>query len=184
MSTRDATSFLKDRVSAREAAPKVDRPRQPVSSEEFLQGVTVDRPETSIMQRKLHKRAQLADAADMTRDAREQQEQEQADALAAEEERKNKEAGGLQRVSQVTKNMGQNAGEKVGPLADRVGSLPTVGGVGFLLVILAILLFTVVQVNAQGDTRLKQLWYMLNGRATIKGRVNPASSYIPDTSQI
>ena len=27
-----------------------------------------------------------------------------------------------------------------------------------------------MQVNEQGDTRMKQLWYMLNGRATIKGR--------------
>lgn len=54
--------------------------------------------------------------------------------------------------------------------ADRISTLPAPGGVGFLLLILMILLFAVVQVNAAGDTRMKQLWYMLMGRAKLVGR--------------
>lgn len=59
-------------------------------------------------------------------------------------------------------------------LAQRIGSVQTVGGIGLLLAILVLLLFAIVSVNSQGDTRLKQLWYMLNGRTTLAGSVNPA----------
>ncbi len=60
--------------------------------------------------------------------------------------------------------------------ADKVASFRTTGGIGLLLVIIAILLFAVVVVNGTGDTRLKQLWYMLNGRASLIGRVTPTSA--------
>lgn len=64
----------------------------------------------------------------------------------------------------------------VQPLADRVSNLSTVGGIALLLVILAILLFVIVQVNAKGDTRLKLLWYMLNGKTKLEGRVVPTAA--------
>jgi hypothetical protein len=57
--------------------------------------------------------------------------------------------------------------------ADQVSSWQTAGGIGLLLIILMLLLFIIVQVNAAGDTRLKQLWYMLNGRAQLQGRIKP-----------
>lgn len=68
--------------------------------------------------------------------------------------------------------------------ADWISSLKTVGGVGLLLVILFVLLFTVVQVNAQGDTRMKMLWYMLLGRANLQGRVSPEPPKQQSTAQI
>jgi len=64
----------------------------------------------------------------------------------------------------------KKVGDAVAPAVDKVSSLSTVGGVGLLVLVLVILLFVVVQVNAQGDTRMKQLWYMINGRATLQGR--------------
>jgi hypothetical protein len=39
--------------------------------------------------------------------------------------------------------------------------------------IIILLLFVVVQVNAEGDTRLKMFWYMLNGRAMLIGGKKP-----------
>ncbi len=56
-------------------------------------------------------------------------------------------------------------------IADKVAAtrLPD-GGIGLLLAIIAILLFTVVVVNQAGDTRLKQLWYLLNSRTGLIGR--------------
>jgi hypothetical protein len=56
-------------------------------------------------------------------------------------------------------------------VAGKVSSLPTVGSIGLLLVILIVLLFVVVNVDGKGTTRIKQLWYMLNGRAHITNRV-------------
>jgi hypothetical protein len=55
-------------------------------------------------------------------------------------------------------------------ISDRVGSIRTVGGIGLLLFILFVLLFTVVQVNTNGTTRLKQLWYLLTYRAELQGK--------------
>ena len=52
---------------------------------------------------------------------------------------------------------------------DKVASMSTAGGVGLLLLILIFLLFVVVSVDSTGSTRLKQLWYMLNGRAVLEG---------------
>jgi hypothetical protein len=66
----------------------------------------------------------------------------------------------------ITDPLISNAGGAV----DKVSSLRTLGGIGLLLAILIFLLFVVVQVNAAGDTRIKQIWYMLNGRAHLSGR--------------
>lgn len=55
----------------------------------------------------------------------------------------------------------------------KISSLPTVGSIGLLLALLIILLFVVVNVDGKGTTRLKQLWFMLNGRATLNNRVSP-----------
>lgn len=60
--------------------------------------------------------------------------------------------------------------KKVGHATDRFGRARTVGGIGLLLAILIFLLFIVVEVNNHGDTRIKQLWYMLLGRAALIGR--------------
>jgi len=62
------------------------------------------------------------------------------------------------------------------PLIDKIGSAPVPGGIGLLIAIIVLLLFVVVQVNAEGDTRLKQFWYMLNGRARLIGAVTPTGT--------
>jgi hypothetical protein len=54
-------------------------------------------------------------------------------------------------------------------LIDKVAAAPVPGGIGLLVAVIILLLFVVVQVNAEGDTRLKLLWYMLNGRASLIG---------------
>lgn len=79
----------------------------------------------------------------------------------------------LQAARQTTSQARQAIDRALSPakqLADRVASAKTPGGNGFLLLIILIVLFAVVRVNAAGDTRLKQLWYSLNGRAALQGR--------------
>lgn len=66
-----------------------------------------------------------------------------------------------------------NVPVNIQPAIDKLGSLKTIGGIGLLLAVLIFLLFVVVQVNSEGDTRLKQVWYMLNGQASLQGRVQP-----------
>ncbi len=61
-------------------------------------------------------------------------------------------------------------------LIDRVSAAPVPGGIGLLVAVIVLLLFVVVQVNAEGDTRLKQFWYMLNGRASLVGSKKPSGS--------
>jgi len=58
-------------------------------------------------------------------------------------------------------------------LIDRVSAAPVPGGIGLLVAVIVLLLFVVVQVNAEGDTRLKMFWYMLNGRASLVGSKKP-----------
>jgi len=70
----------------------------------------------------------------------------------------------------------EHVGGGIAPLADKIGSAPTVGGIGLLVAVIVLLLFVVVQVNAEGDTRLKQLWYMLNGRASLIGAKKPSGT--------
>lgn len=74
----------------------------------------------------------------------------------------------IARITRIT----QTAGNAVNPLIDRVAAAKTPGGIGALVVILIILLVVLMQVNVTGDTRLKQLWYMLGGEASLRGRVS------------
>ena len=118
---------------------------------------------------RLHVRAERADAADRERIQREEKQQE--DRAAERQARKQELKQG--HINASLKNASRDVSNGVANLADRVGSVQTVGGIGLLIVILAILVFAVVQVNAAGDTRLKQFWYMLNGRAQLQGAVHP-----------
>lgn len=56
---------------------------------------------------------------------------------------------------------------------NNVSNASTSGGIGTLIVIIVVLLFILVQVDQQGNTRFKMLWYMLNGRAQLDQRVTP-----------
>lgn len=121
---------------------------------------------------------------------RTRQEQEARKAERLDAQRRQQEASLAQQKQQAAKTLSGQAANAIDDhvvepgrrIADYVSSLQTVGGVGLLLVVLFILLFTVVQVNKKGDTRLKMLWYMLNGRATLQGRVKPEAASQSTTS--
>jgi Fe2+ transport system protein B len=181
MSSKD-TEFLKKRITQsaqpKEATTTTSSVTAVDETSQFLEDVTADSPDVqSVVQKKLHKRALLADAHDPQKAARlkEQQEQDDAQKELDEQERTQAEA-----IRSVTTRTISGVSDQTGAIADKVGTFPTYGGIGMLLMILIILLFTVVRVNEQGDTRLKQLWYMLNGRATIKGR-QTVEAVIPGT---
>lgn len=128
---------------------------------------------------KLQSQAEKIDASDPRRvEKREQAKQQKV----VDEQIQDEDVSQVEAGRRVVTGAISSASEKIDPLIDKVGTLPTYGGLLLLVLILAILLFTVVRVNDQGDTRLKQLWYMLNGRATIKGRQNVTTSVtIPGT---
>ena len=166
---KDSTQFLKERVSQQEIRKQQQTPKTTSvveSSTTFLEDVTSDEKTASVMQNKLHKRAQAADAADLEKDTRQQQKEEQEQLKEQERQRQEQSQDIRDRISRTA----TVTSERITPAIDRVGALPTVGGIGLLVAILIVILFTVVRVNPQGDTRMKQLWYMLNGRATIQGR--------------
>src|SRR6266567_1564830 len=121
-------------------------------------------------QNRLHERAKRTDV-DLETSPREQRKLELEQARAVKEQ-KEKEAKQRKTAGQVVRNVHEQITENVDPALDRIASLKTVGGIGLLLLILILLLFVVIPVNAAGDTRLKQLWYMVNGRTTLQGRVS------------
>jgi hypothetical protein len=123
----------------------------------------------------LHKKAVSQGTADTTKEDAEKKAKELArnDRLRQQELKKqrNKALNVYSKTSDaVQDNFTDPLISKAGNTVDRISSLKTVGGIGLLLVVLIFLLFVVVQVNSEGDTRIKQLWYMLNGRAKLIGR--------------
>lgn len=107
------------------------------------------------------------------KEEREEEEKKKRDLEAARKAREEARKTAVGQIKTTVVDMVDGASEKVGNVAARIAGLQTPGGIGLLLAILTVLVFTVVQVNGQGDTRLKQLWYMLNGRAQLLGRVTP-----------
>jgi flagellar biosynthesis GTPase FlhF len=87
--------------------------------------------------------------------------------------------------------------EKVGHALDVFQAAKTPGGIGFLVILLIFLLWVVVRVDQAGNTRIKQFWYMLNGKANLEpspaigsrdfasptGKDNIASGDIPQNTQ-
>lgn len=118
-----------------------------------------------------HEQAKEA-APDAQAEAREQARQEQEEREEAELAAKQRAARQktLKGVATSTAMAITDSGQAA---AERISALSTAGGIGLLLVILTLLIFTVVQVNAKGDTRLKLLWAMLNGQTVLEGRHNP-----------
>lgn len=130
---------------------------------------------TTPKQEELHKKAVARGTADTTKEEAAKA-QKEADRIAhlQEQERKRKLGKAGKVYSAVSKEVQGNVTDpiisKAGNAVDKVSSLQTLGGIGLLLAILIFLLFVVVQVNSAGDTRIKQFWYMLNGRAHLVGR--------------
>jgi hypothetical protein len=141
--------------------------------DEYLKTVGGGRPETT----KLHQRAKKADAADTQLEDAEQAEREQNRINKMREREQLARQGKIigaagQGIRSAKGNLIDPILTKAGGAVDWASNIKTYGGIGLLLALLIFLLFVVVQVNAQGDTRMKQLWYMFNGRATLQGRVN------------
>lgn len=82
----------------------------------------------------------------------------------------NAQIGLFQATGKTVKNVTDPLLNHASRTANKISNWRTVGGIGLLLIILMFLLFVVVEVNSAGDTRLKQLWYMLVGRAYLIGR--------------
>lgn len=127
------------------------------------------------IRKELSKRAAKA-APDPEAEARKKAKEEEQAREKAEKEAAEKKALKDKTIKEVVTGGANTVVSTVQPLADRVSNLSTVGGIALLLVILAILLFVLVQVNAEGDTRLKLLWYMLNGKTKLEGRVVPTAA--------
>jgi hypothetical protein len=180
MARKNDTDFLKERVDKRDAisAPVQQLPSKSVldNSSRFIEDATQDENDQGIVRRKLHKRALALQAADTSTDEREAERVLREEALAEQQRRREASNNIVDKIHMA----GDTARGTVGPLADKVSNTPTPGSVGFLLLILLILMLTVVVVNSHGDTRLKQLWYMLNGRATIAGRTDVTRYNPPD----
>lgn len=149
----------------------------PENVDDFLKEVGGGEKEQPAARKEMAAKAEKATQTDEEKAAAKQ-------AAADEQARKEAEAKAAAKKKTITEtvnNVSETVINGVQPLADRLGALSTVGGIGLLLVILTLLVFTVVQVNAQGDTRLKMLWAMVNGQVTLQGRVYPTGSSKNDT---
>lgn len=183
------TAFLKKYLEKggvatdQESGKQVDKENVDSFLEDKADSTTADQTKE---QKRLHNKAKDA-GIETEPSAREQKEQERAEAKRLAEERRiqaeKERTGQAQRrtARQVISNVQEEIVSRVDPAIDQVASMKTVGGIGLLIVILILLLFIVVQVNAQGDTRLKQLWYMVNGRTTLQGRVEVVKGNNPET---
>lgn len=195
------TEYLKNRISLAERKSETSANSSSTSNisdqvNDFLETATSDDQQSQDLQdknlnaslrmgsqkarlEKLQSKAEKVDASDPRRVEKREQAKQQKE---VDEQIEDQDVSQVEAGRRVVTGAISSASDKIDPLIDRVGTLPTYGGLLLLVLILAILLFTVVQVNAQGDTRMKQLWYMLNGRATIKGRQNVTTSVtIPGT---
>lgn len=179
MQTQNMTTddkFLQDVVVARARVNTPPPVTQPTPDDTTV--LEDSTPDTKNSERvaKLQARAEKLQAANQARLDKEQAaKDEEARNKQAEKERED--ANAAQKFRSDVDTTVQQVQSSVASLSDRIGSVQTVGGIGLLLLVLALLLFTIVQVNAQGDTRLKQFWYMLNGRATLQGSLSPSGVF-------
>jgi hypothetical protein len=161
----EATEFLRTKLESVPAAPLAPPPPDIDDPDAYLAQVAREQKTSEKEVARLHRKAERDAEADLSK--KEQiEKQEEADAQKAADRQKR----GLQGAAQDTLH---TVSQNTGMLADKVGAMSTVGGIGLLVAILIFLLFVLVPVNAQGDTRLKLLWYMLNGKAVLQGRVTP-----------
>lgn len=170
---QDDTEWLKNYVSGSQTQQAPAPAKKEEDATQFLSNLTADVPQSTLpattKQERLQKRAERMNAASADRLQKEKEKEEQ-DRLDAIEKKRQEDAQNLNARLQ----RGVSAvSSSVQPTIDKAGSLPTVGGIGLLLFILGVLMFLVVRVNNNGDTRAKQMWYMLTGRATLQGSVNP-----------
>ena len=71
----------------------------------------------------------------------------------------------------------------VGRVGDFFGRIPVAGGIGLLVVILLLLVCVILPVNANGDTRLKLLFFTLLNKTTLNGASGQAGLGSADFGQ-
>lgn len=183
MAKKDDIEFLKQYVAEQgvseagnpgAAMRRLQAKQKGESAVQYLEELTADEPASgqpsTARQERLQRRSGKAGAADPERQQRLAAREEQARIDAIELQR-SEQAGDIN--SRIQRGVSTASGA-IQPAIDRVSAWPTIGGIGLLLALLAILLFLVVRVNDSGDTRAKQMWYMLNGRASLQGSVKPS----------
>jgi Fe2+ transport system protein B len=173
--------FLKDYVGRGGKAQVIESGKEidKENVDEFLRQQTAPASTTAEKKTKLQQRAEQRGAADEERLQREKEREEQLQAKEAEDKRQEQlrqSQSTLKQTQQSANDSLKRVGDSITPLLDRIAGLHTVGSISLLLVILTILIFTVVQVNAQGDTRIKLWWAMLTGNAHLVGRAQVGGS--------
>lgn len=121
----------------------------------------------------LQKSAERINAASTERIEREKRREQEIVQERQQREADAKQARSIRNFRHVAHDVNQSFNSSVQPALQKIGSLPAPGGIGLMVGILAMLLFVVVRVNAAGDTRLKLLWYSMNGRTRLIGAVKP-----------
>jgi hypothetical protein len=167
--------FLKDFYEKGGKATDLSSGKEVTDVDALLDSVADSGSGSTPKQEELHKKAVARGAADTSKEDADKAQREAARIARLQEQEQAKRRGKAGKVySAVSKGVQGNITDplisKAGTAVDKVSSLQTLGGIGLLLAILIFLLFVVVQVNAAGDTRIKQFWYMLNGRAHLVGR--------------
>lgn len=169
-------NFLKDFAAAGgQAQTSGGTPINADNVDTFLSEYAAQGSAETTKQQKLHKQAKKADSADTTEEDRIAAEKEAARIQELQDEEDKKASGAAlaaakRGVRSVKENVAEPAIARAGDIAELIGNYNTAGGIAGLLTILVVLLLVVVVVNSSGDTRLKQFWYMLNGRASLQGR--------------
>ena len=60
-----------------------------------------------------------------------------------------------------------NTYKMIKPYTDRLGSLPTPGGISLMVLILVVLLLVIVPVGSSGETRWQLMWAVLGNNASL-----------------
>jgi len=167
-----STEYLKERLYKKKSLEDVKKNTStlPNDATSQLKDATEEIPDLKeqIRLRKLRRQAEKLDAEDASIEQRKIDKQEEQVAKERYESSKN--------ISDVVSRNIDKLGDATTQLQDKASSVKTTGGISLLLVILVVIIFIVVRVNAAGDTRLKQLWYMLNGRTALQGKVTLTGS--------
>lgn len=76
-----------------------------------------------------------------------------------------------------------NAYKMVKPYTDKMGSLPTPGGISLMVLILVVLLLVIVPVGSSGETRWQLMWAVLgNGNNVHLGTPPPTNHHVNNPS--
>jgi flagellar biosynthesis GTPase FlhF len=154
----------------------------PIDEDSLLNEVGKDHKDTTKKADELHKEVEQVTKEDdkQNKENEKLEKKKQEEIRKAEEQAKRikkQQISTAQHIASTAKKVSDPIVKQSSELVNHLSKASTVGGIGLLLFILIFLLFIVVEVNANGDTRIKQLWYMLVGRASLKDKVQITKNY-------